>query len=325
MKKNFYLNRGIILIDKKKKKNEWIYRFIACKKNFIELHLTFDEAISLDLLMKESNEDIQSVLILENKSLFLKLKNNKLLVNSKINNNERYSRNDLFLSLFESTKYKEIYENKNILIIGSGGIGSNMGHILARSGFNIIIVDNDVIEESNLVRQLFLEKDLNKKKVECIVNSFKKINSEGFYVGIDKKIEKIEDLLEIKNQYKIDFVIIAGDSSIKLQKKCYDVFSVNKIPVMGVGYAASFGLIGPIINNQNKKMEKFLIHSRDDITLEINNNYFINASLSFYVFYISSLASLEIYKYFSKSLKPLSLNKRLQFHISDLVIEKIKF
>ena len=72
-------------------------------------------------------------------------------------------------------------------------------------------------------------------------------------------------------------------------------------------------------------MEKFLIHSRDDITLEINNNYFINASLSFYVFYISSLASLEIYKYFSKSLKPLSLNKRLQFHISDLVIEKIKF
>lgn len=54
-----------------------------------------------------------------------------------------------------------------VAIIGVGGIGCNVAMLLTRLGINqISLIDNDVIEASNLNRQsLYSQKDIGKKKV----------------------------------------------------------------------------------------------------------------------------------------------------------------
>lgn len=48
-------------------------------------------------------------------------------------------------------------KNTKILIIGCGGLGSNIANILVRSGFTkFIFVDYDKVEMKNLNRQIFL-------------------------------------------------------------------------------------------------------------------------------------------------------------------------
>ncbi|MGB0868854.1 MAG: HesA/MoeB/ThiF family protein [Flavobacteriales bacterium] len=58
-------------------------------------------------------------------------------------------------------------ENTTIAIIGLGGLGCHVAQILYRTGFkNLILIDDDLVQESNLPRQiLFHQSDIGKSKV----------------------------------------------------------------------------------------------------------------------------------------------------------------
>lgn len=62
---------------------------------------------------------------------------------------------------------------QNIFIIGDGGIGSNLGAPLVKflkftlepnNKVNITIIDGDIVENKNLIRQSFITEDIGKKK-----------------------------------------------------------------------------------------------------------------------------------------------------------------
>ena len=56
--------------------------------------------------------------------------------------------------LLVGDKFEEI-KNMNILVIGVGGVGSYVVESLVRCGIeNITIVDNDIVDITNLNRQL---------------------------------------------------------------------------------------------------------------------------------------------------------------------------
>jgi len=60
---------------------------------------------------------------------------------------------------------QRLYEEVRILLIGGGGLNSWAGVALARSGAkNLIIVDHDRIDRTNLARQFFGKKDLGEPK-----------------------------------------------------------------------------------------------------------------------------------------------------------------
>ena len=61
----------------------------------------------------------------------------------------------------------EKIKDKNLLILGIGAIGSITIELLARAGFNnFTLVDNDIVEKSNLIRQLsYTNNDILKYKV----------------------------------------------------------------------------------------------------------------------------------------------------------------
>lgn len=73
-------------------------------------------------------------------------------------------------------KHTEIFKKAKVLILGCGGLGTNLCFLLAKSGVgHIKIVDYDTVEYSNLNRQIYRPTDIGKRKVDAfeeICNEF---------------------------------------------------------------------------------------------------------------------------------------------------------
>ncbi len=114
-------------------------------------------------------------------------------------------------SLIGMDKRKNI-QKKTVLVIGLGGVGSFAVESLIRNGIeNIIIVDYDIVDKTNLNRQLIaLNSTIGRKKVDVLENRIKDINNESNVIKIDKLIDK-NNYLELFN-YKFDYLIDACDT-----------------------------------------------------------------------------------------------------------------
>ena len=144
------------------------------------------------------------------------------------------------LSRLELITSKEIIKKikeKNILLIGLGGVGGYAFETLVRSGIeNITIVDGDTFEESNLNRQvLSLTSTINKNKTDVAESRAKEINP-------NVKIKKITKILTKENIYEInfneyDYVIDACDT-MEIKKELIKITTRNNIKFissMGTG------------------------------------------------------------------------------------------
>lgn len=106
-------------------------------------------------------------------------------------------------------KIKSILAQKKIGIAGCGGIGSNVAVALARVGVgNLIIVDFDSIEASNLNRQYYFFKQIGKPKATTLKENIAAINPN---VQVTAYIQKL-DANHIMQYYKdCDIIIEAFD------------------------------------------------------------------------------------------------------------------
>ena len=68
-----------------------------------------------------------------------------------------------------------ILNDLSVLILGVGGVGGYVAESLARSGVgNLILVDFDTIDESNINRQIIaLDSTIGLKKVDVLENRLK--------------------------------------------------------------------------------------------------------------------------------------------------------
>lgn len=117
-------------------------------------------------------------------------------------------------------------QDTTVMVFGCGAVGSFAIEALARSGVgNIIVLDFDTIEETNINRQLFaLESTLGKKKVLVAQQRIYDINPKTKVTALDMFFDENSKLTVIP-----DFVIDAIDcvsSKIALYKWC----QTNKIP-----------------------------------------------------------------------------------------------
>lgn len=101
--------------------------------------------------------------------------------------------------------------SKTIMVIGLGGVGGTAFEALVRSGFkNFIIVDGDVVDESNLNRQiLFTKKDVGRSKAivakEKALSICEDLAIQEYHEFIDENsIQKFEN-------FKIDYIVDAID------------------------------------------------------------------------------------------------------------------
>lgn len=102
--------------------------------------------------------------------------------------------NERLLPLFGEEGLKELSHSK-VVVFGLGGVGGTAFEALVRSGVSPLIgVDFDIVEASNLNRQLlFTYEDIGKKKADIALKRAKAIRPNGDFQTFDLKVD--EDIL----------------------------------------------------------------------------------------------------------------------------------
>ena len=103
---------------------------------------------------------------------------------------DRYSR-QIILKKIGIIGQKKLLRS-SVLIVGAGGLGSPIAIYLTALGIgNIRIIDKDIVEISNLSRQIiFSSNDVKKKKSSIAINKLKKLNPDIQFKSFQKKLTK---------------------------------------------------------------------------------------------------------------------------------------
>lgn len=199
-------------------------------------------------------------------------------------NDERYNRNMLIPQISEEGQAK--LKQAKILVCGAGGLGSTVLANLASVGIGTIgIVDNDVLELSNLNRQYIHKIDaLGKVKVESAkrwINEFNpEISVNTYQIRLDET-----NYLDIVKDY--DFIMDCFDS---FKSK----FLLNKIAVqtgkslIHGGVTEFFGQVTKIVPGKTACLNCIL--SEEDA-------YIVKGVLSPAVTTIASIEAMEAVKH----------------------------
>ena len=137
--------------------------------------------------------------------------------------------------LLVGNKIEDI-KNKKILVVGVGGVGSYTVESLVRCGIgSITIIDNDIIDITNLNRQLMTNhSNIGKSKVEVLKNRIASINPECNVNAINIFLDD-SNIDSIVNDY--DYVVDACDTvktKVSLIKTC-NKKNIKLISAMGTG------------------------------------------------------------------------------------------
>ena len=118
------------------------------------------------------------------------------------NESERYSRQLILTEIGAEGQLK--LKNASVLVIGAGGLGCPLLQYLAATGVGKIgIVDGDVVERSNLPRQiLFSENDLGKNKALVAKEKLMQLNPE-ISVEAFPEFLNAENAMELIQPYEI--------------------------------------------------------------------------------------------------------------------------
>ena len=103
---------------------------------------------------------------------------------------DRYSR-QIILKKIGVIGQKKLLKS-NVLIVGAGGLGSPIAIYLVALGIgNIGIIDKDIVENSNLSRQIiFSNNDIKKRKANIAIKKLKQINPHAKLKSFQKKLTK---------------------------------------------------------------------------------------------------------------------------------------
>ena len=132
----------------------------------------------------------------------------------------------------------------HVLILGAGGLGASLIPALAGAGIGrLVIVDDDLVEESNLHRQtLFRMADLGRPKAECAARAARALNPEIRVDALMRHLDpgNLDPLLS-----GVDLVVDAADSfavSYMLSDACLPrTLPLISASVLGrQGYAGGF-------------------------------------------------------------------------------------
>lgn len=136
-----------------------------------------------------------------------------------------------------SQKELNIIKKSKILIIGVGGVGGYTLEVLARMGIeNFTIVDHDIIEKSNINRQIIaLNSNIGKYKVDAFKKRILDINP-SININTSKDFIDKSNIEQLFNN-KYDFIVDACDT-ITTKVLLIKYAKINNIPIiscMGTG------------------------------------------------------------------------------------------
>lgn len=136
----------------------------------------------------------------------------------------------------------QLFQQSHICIIGIGGVGAWVAEALARTGFNeITLIDNDVLSESNVNRQIHaLTETLGKSKTAVMSERIKSINPDCIVHEINEFVgyDNLDQCMASGYDYVIDAIDLAA-----IKAAILNWCKRNKMPVICIGGAG--GKINP--------------------------------------------------------------------------------
>ena len=129
------------------------------------------------------------------------------------------------ISLVGELNFKKIQE-KTVLIVGLGGVGGYATESLVRSGINnLILIDHDTIDITNLNRQIIAtSNNIGNNKVDEFKKRILEINPECNIITHKLFLDRTNS--NILDNYKIDYIIDCCDS-VDTKKLLID-YSISK-------------------------------------------------------------------------------------------------
>ena len=158
-----------------------------------------------------------------------------------------FSRTDAFFNEFGMHDTRAHLNEKHVLILGCGGIGTHIAwHMTSLGVGKITLLDFDVVEESNLNRQILFDMDcVGEKKVCVLKERLLKVNPNIKINVIDKLIDSFETLETVCLCDDFDLIIKSLDSPEKVALWLDTVCKKNKIPYVTGVTLRNEVLIGP--------------------------------------------------------------------------------
>ena len=151
------------------------------------------------------------------------------------------SRNFSYLTLLardckELIDFDKVISEATISYIGCGGVGSISSLTLA--GMNvrkIRLVDHDIIEASNLNRQLFFtQKDIGKYKVDVLKQ---RIHERFPHVEVETHIDDCSSYQKMETYMDdSDVVLLTADDPITISHNAIDIANKKQIQLISTGY-----------------------------------------------------------------------------------------
>lgn len=240
----------------------------------------------------------------------------------KIIGEERYCRQNLFFNMINDKYiiYNNNFKNKNIVVLGLGGIGANVTLMLSRSGFDTFtLIDFDKVEYSNLVRQYpYTENDIGKLKSEILE---KRLKSKDKVFKKNIRITQKQDVFdEISHA---DFVVCTLDKPTRVIRRLINEICIEvSKPVIFAGFAEHMAMIGPFI--VPNKTACLLCNEKVNEE-EPLNNVDIVPSYGPICAMISSIVTNEIVNYFSNYNTNNLIGKTLMIDILSYDMKVIKW
>lgn len=158
---------------------------------------------------------------------------------------ERYKR-QIFIPQI-GTEGQMLLQSSTAAVIGAGGLGAPVLTYLAAAGVgNILVIDKDAVEESNLNRQfLYSREDIGRKKAEAAKEKLKKQNPQI-------KVTAFSDAFTEENGRELlkgaDVVVDCVDS-VKTRILVNKICLLLRIPLVEGGIYGFYGYVTSVFQN----------------------------------------------------------------------------
>ncbi len=196
-------------------------------------------------------------------------------------------------NMYDRQDRLDLDTDKNIVVIGCGGIGWHVAKNFAMTGVtSVTVFDDDIIEIHNLPRLDVPETCLGKNKATLLEKFVKQMRPDSNFTGYPFKFNK--DLVDMnkvdviidctdKHSVQIDNQQIANDNGVDYVKAGYDGFHItisNSIPLWDAkpertegGYTIIPSFICPASIVASLTVNKILTNSDQEISCNLTDLY----------------------------------------------------
>ncbi|MDK0981215.1 MAG: ThiF family adenylyltransferase [Clostridium perfringens] len=242
--------------------------------------------------------------------------------------NTIYEKQIDFFSNFVSdpNEIPKILKNKKIVIIGIGGVGCiAIQHLISCGVKNLIFIDNDIVNESNLNRQYcYNKKQVGMSKIEAIksyINDLDMNISAKFYKNFINSTEDLKNILA--SEENIDFILQCADRpSIKIKNYALKYAMETDIPISFIGIGVYDGFWGPLLDKKDE-MIKFYKYNKEMLSKIRSLSDITTSSIGFTNSIVTSFFIKDVIMYLIGINKVSSKNKILQINFDTNSISEV--